>query len=151
MKSQIAKLGIAACLLAAAMLLSEEAEARAKWRCTYVGTWKTKGKPGRAGFKWSVLWTHQRGQRWRMTGNYKDKYGRSYLDGFCKNKYCRFYQLYKSGSFRGRRFYWQGRYKDKWYGKRKTVNRFRGTWGYSAAKRHGGGTWKAIATCRKIK
>ncbi len=135
-----------------ALILWAGSEGRAEaqaWTCTYNGWWTTTATGNKGAFLWKLRW-EPTPRGWRMYGNYRDRYGFSFLDGYCKNHSCRFRQEYKSGEYKGKIYYWYGSYTDRRSGARSTINNFKGTWGYSPAARNDGGRWAARAECIRL-
>jgi len=128
----------------------------ARWTCNYTGKWYTKHKKFGGHFTWSVTWVwNTKTSSWKVIGDYEDKFGFSYFDGFCSNnkkgRYCDLYQLYKTGKLKGKRYRWYAKYKDLKYfndrfGRRRTLNKFKGSW-YYGGKYHG--RWFSKAICTK--
>lgn len=138
------KLAGIAMLLGVTMAASAQAE---MWSCEYDGSWSTFNSNDKGQFNWSVIWQSKAGGGWGITGDYTDRYGNSVLNGNCNDHVCNLTQMYQSGEFNGKRYFWKGKYSDQASGSAKTINRFEGTWGSTPDV--GEGSWRAIATCTR--
>lgn len=141
------KLLLLASTLFAVLGTTSIATAADSWTCGYQGSWTTTSTGNVGSFEWTVQWADN-GAGWAMIGEYDDKYGHAMLDGSCANKACAFTQTYTTGELKGKVYHWKGTYVDEKVRDGETVNRFKGTWGYSAAAKDGG-PWDAVAMCRK--
>ena len=129
-------------------VLGAATSARAEiWKCQYVGSWLTTASGNKDNFSWDIRWT-KTDSGWALTGDYQDKYGKSYFDGRCANKSCDFHQTYTTGKLAGKTYYYSGTYRNKSVGSSSSITAFDGTWGYTSPATDGG-TWQAVATCAK--
>jgi hypothetical protein len=119
----------------------------ATWSCVYDGSWSTLNSSDKGTFKWNMVWESKAGGGWAITGDYKDQYGNSILDGSCSDTACNLTQVYQSGELKGKKYYWKGTYTDEARSSSRTVNRFEGSWGSTPSASEG--PWRAIATCMR--
>lgn len=145
MRKAILTLSLALTALTASVAPALAAES---WTCKYKGAWVTTASGNSDNFNWTVYWV-QSEEGWHILGNFRDKYGFSWLDGNCADNSCDFIQTYKEGKLKGKSYYWTGDYTDKTQSAGVTHNYFEGTWGYSADNYEDGGNWKAQAICIK--
>lgn len=155
MKLNIRVVVCAAALAMGAVAVESSASAQAKWKCAYTGSWTKKGVHA-GNFSWNVDW-NKRPRDWKVIGNYRDRFGFSFLDGRCatgdKGRFCNLHQTYKSGKLQGRKYRWYGTYKDfklprDRAGRARTRNVFRGEWYLNGTY---GGKWRATALCTKVR
>lgn len=113
------------------------------WTCDYSGRWSTTGSANHGRFKWHVTWRGSSTRGWAVTGDYRDRSGRSNLDGRCERKHCVLTQTYKTG----KRYTWTGTYTDQNTGRGRGINTFTGTWRANDGSTHG--PWSATANCTR--
>ncbi|MCX5741146.1 MAG: hypothetical protein NT062_01465 [Proteobacteria bacterium] len=119
------------------------------WKCLYKGKWVTTKTKNSDAMDWLLKWDSIPGGKWRVIGDYKDKYGHAWFDGECDARTCNFTQDYKEGKLVGKKYYFTGTYTDKPIDASTTENTFQGTWGYKPDDRTNGGTWASVATCHQ--
>lgn len=129
------------------VLVSATAASAETWRCHYSGRWSTTGSRNAGAFKWAVTWTGTTARGWRVVGDYRDRYGMSYLDGHCRNKTCSMKQTYKTGKLTGKTYTWVGTYVDQNDGPDSGINTFTGTWRADDGSTRG--PWSATAVCKR--
>jgi len=118
------------------------------WRCQYKGRWITTRTRNTDKMDWVLVW-EKAGAKWKVVGDYSDKYGRASFDGECDDTKCDFEQSYKTGKLAGKKYYFTGSYTDRALSATSTENTFKGTWGYAKSNRLNGGIWDSIATCKQ--
>ena len=120
------------------------------WRCLYKGTW-TEAKT-KTSSKMDLLldWT-AKDEHWELVGDLNDSGGHSWFDGTCDDSFCTLVQTYKSGSNKGKKYFYSGSFTNTPIedDEDHLKNKIHGTWGYSKESNTDGGKWDLAATCKR--